>query len=810
MLLKICSVAGFDQYSFSQHLLESVLIATSQDEESFLAKDFDDLDNDSGFQLPSMVGLDVSNTGRLSEDSGYLNYMLQGDNFKEMLASLVSHNYLNEVNIEMSDLGSMDTVSYRFQNNHEQSVINGLMLNDQKNRMHFAIASHYASSMNKGGGDIIGDNEATSLSNSTEFTHVVPADWELLHVIAMHFDLADAPIPAMLHYYESSNALSSLGIRDKVHGRLLSAYLMLEKVLQHASTQRVKIDESVEQRREVSGQMIRTIGGDRLMDSMTVLTKLTKDHLRLAFNGDIYAFKQSLIVLNKFAQSVGTIEKEGYIFGSELYTQAILLLLLVLDDDAFANLTTKLGSFLGQREIKYAKEKIGDDYSPNDDNSLEGSFLEDSFDVDDLTVSFPAFSGLLTFYRDSPIGVNQVQETFLANLFVAVAQEANQMIHVLRTKCILSHLFLKHGNIVKALEECEGIKGVYNHDKYSLELVNTYGMDWPLICVATMASTYLFKGQFAAAHSNIEFLKTQLTKLDEFASSTKAMSKGTMSSFYLLVREFGNAAEISSGINATTYNYFFKPVGILQEELANRELALSQNKPFDSSACELDLLSVLSSETFSDSVNQSPICQTAYSRFRPPINRSMLHQSAETLTDRGIEAIRAALCETEIRNFELQPNQNADTARKQLNYCQAGLAYLNQTLGQKDASNHERLKNYLMCLYQQALLLFWHQILLSRLMSYSESADDVLGISGTEVDSARQALDKCKELSVTHGYPFMQLLAGKRYIELGLDTTGGEDLIQRALTCLDDVDCVMAKLTLSRFHILENSLLVSC
>jgi hypothetical protein len=85
MLLKICSVAGFDQYSFSQHLLESVLLATSQDEESFLAKDFDDLDNDSGFQLPSMVGLDVSNTGRLSEDSGYLNYMLQGDNFKEML-----------------------------------------------------------------------------------------------------------------------------------------------------------------------------------------------------------------------------------------------------------------------------------------------------------------------------------------------------------------------------------------------------------------------------------------------------------------------------------------------------------------------------------------------------------------------------------------------------------------------------------------------------------------------------------------------------------------------------------------------------
>jgi hypothetical protein len=352
-----------------------------------------------------------------------------------MSDSLIAHNFLNEVNVEMSDLGCMDLIMYRFRNNYEQSVINGLMLNDQKKRMHFAVASHYSSSTHVGQKESAGDQE--SLTISTDSPHITRTDWELLSVIAMHFDLADAPIPAMLHYYESSTALSSLGIRDKVHGRLLSAYLMLEKVLRHSSTQDVKIDESDEQRQRVAVQIIRTIAGDHLKDNVAVLTKLTKEHLRLAFKSDIYAFKQSLTVLIKFAQSVGTIEKEGYIFGSELYIQAILLLLLVLDDDALANLTTNLGSILGQLDITYAKVKIRNEDSPDDDSSLEDSCFEDFFDIGDLAFSFPAFSGLLTFYRDSPIGANQVQETFLANLFVAVAQEANQTIHVLRTKCIL-------------------------------------------------------------------------------------------------------------------------------------------------------------------------------------------------------------------------------------------------------------------------------------------------------------------------------------------------------------------------------------
>ena len=378
-----------------------------------------------------------------------------------------------------------------------------------------------------------------------------------------------------------------------------------------------------------------------------------------------------------------------------------------------------------------------------------------------------------------------MQETFLANLFVAVTQEANQMIHVLRTKCILSHLYLKHGNIVKALEECEGIKDIYDHDRHSLELVNIYGMDWPLVCVMTMASTYLYRGQFAAALHNIEFLKTQMLKLDEFASSSKAMSKGNIASFYLLLREFENAADIASGINATQYGYFFKPIGTLQEELANRELSLHQQRAFDSSARDLDLLSILSADSVHN-INH---------------NRGMLDQSAETLSDRGIESVRAALCSTEIRNLELQSkNRTVDVVKKEVQYCQAGLAYLLQSLGQKDSNNHERRKNYLMCLHQQAHLLCWHQKLLQLLRDSCGGfqVDDILGIEGNEIALARKSLDECAELSKKYEYPFMQMLAGKSYVKLGLDMSGGEDLIQHALGCMKTKDREFAKVVLSR------------
>lgn len=48
-------------------------------------------------------------------------------------------NFLTEINVEMSDLSSMDSIIYRFKNESEQFVINSLMLNDQKSRTHFEV-----------------------------------------------------------------------------------------------------------------------------------------------------------------------------------------------------------------------------------------------------------------------------------------------------------------------------------------------------------------------------------------------------------------------------------------------------------------------------------------------------------------------------------------------------------------------------------------------------------------------------------------------------------------------------------------------
>lgn len=376
---------------------------------------------------------------------------------------------------------------------------------------------------------------------------------------------------------------------------------MFEKIVHEASELDVEMDEIAEQRRVIAHRMVTLVGDEEIKGD---LRRVTKVHLSCIFSDDIYALETAVKMLCKFGQSVGTLEKEGYLFGSELYLQAILVVMLVVTDDVFSKITNALLNFLGKLPMDKRMRKSslmlidGDDSTELDEQvSKEGLCIEDAFEIDDLTISFSAFSGLLTFYRDSPIGANKTQETFLANMFVAVTREANEPVHLLRTKCVLSHLYLKHGDVDKALEECEGIKSMYDHDSQSVELATQYGMDWALICICTMASTYLFRGKLAHAQDNIDFLLMQMTKLDEFKSSTKAMSKGNVASYYFRLGEYEKAAAIANGIIATDYGYFFKSLGRLQEELANRNLALYVKREFYTGADDdADLLSVLSTD----------------------------------------------------------------------------------------------------------------------------------------------------------------------------------------------------------------------
>ena len=177
----------------------------------------------------------------------------------------------------------------------------------------------------------------------------------------------------------------------------------------------------------------------------------------------------------------------------------------------------------------------------------------------------------------------------------------------------------------------------------------------------------------------------------------------------------------------------------------------------------------------------------------------MLRQSAETLCDRGVEAIQAAICQAEVRNLESLP-ASAEVAGKQLQYCQSGLIYLNQTLSQNDANNHERRKNYLMCLQQKAHLLFWHQKVLKRLRCDFVDApvNDLLRLEGKEMDLLRQCLVECKELSKKYDYVYMQLLVGKSYLNLKLDEAVGEGLITSALDKLAPSDRTVAEALLTR------------
>ena len=666
-----------------------------------------------------------------------------------MAESLIEQNFLDEVNVEMSDLSSLDSVMYRFRNKREQIVINSLMLDDQKRRTHLEIAMYYSTSYNKGG-DISSENDegSSAFSSQSEFTTIPTSNWQILHIIALHYDLGNTPIPAMLHYYDSSRELAWLGIRDRSHGSLISSFLMLEKLIHGATFSDVIIDESMRQRQQLTNQMVKIIGAKEVKKSMQALTQ---GHLRHIFSGHLDDFKKCIIMLTQFGQSVGTIEKEGYKFGAEIYLQAIQLLLLVLEEKAFINLTSKLSSFLDHDQI----ERVQTGASQDGDN----------FTIDDLSISFPAFSGLLTFYRDSPIGVNEEQETFLANLFVAVTQEANEVIHVLRTKCILSHLHLKHGDTDSALGESELVKKLYDHDAHSLELVNKYGMDWVIICVGTITGEYIFRGELAAAFENIEFLNEQVKKLDEFASSTKAMMKGLISSLYLLLKDYKKAVEIVEGISHTQYPYFYKSCGLLQEGLAGKELAAFQGDDPMKDTGDFDVLDVLDSDDINN-INK---------------DRPMINQSIETLSDRGIEALRAAICRIEIISLGRQ-TQNKELLKRRLQYCQAAIVHLNQTLRQDYAKNDERRRNYLTCLNQKAEMLCQHMEMREKVKhNFNVDIEDVLNLKGKELDYAISALQECQELSTTHGYPYMLILIGINYIKLGIDEMKGKNLIDESL-----------------------------
>ena len=83
MLLKIASVAGFDQYSFSQDLLESVLLSLSRREIYNSNENDDDFSDEwapmcAGDGVPTSVG-----------ETNTFNHMFQGDKFEQTLGEPV-------------------------------------------------------------------------------------------------------------------------------------------------------------------------------------------------------------------------------------------------------------------------------------------------------------------------------------------------------------------------------------------------------------------------------------------------------------------------------------------------------------------------------------------------------------------------------------------------------------------------------------------------------------------------------------------------------------------------------------------------
>lgn len=630
------------------------------------------------------------------------------------------------------------------------------MLEDQKKIAHHHVAQYYRSILD--GGVVTGGSDF-STANSSFSENLHPSlSWQMQHITALHYDLAGYSVQAMLKYFSSGTELARLGIRDRAHGSLLSAYLMFERRIHEARNFQIPhCDQEQMNRQHIVGRIYEIIGDKELPASMKTLTI---EHLKLMFENDTSALTTCIQLLTKYGQSVGTIEKEGYKIGSDIYLQAIFLLLLALEEHGFQNMMSRVSRFID----KFEHGIVTDSHIQLGHN--------DEFYMEHPGVCFPAFSGLLTFYRDSPIPVNMNQETLLANLFVAITEESTEVVHQLRAKCILSHLYLKHGDIKRAIIETESLKTMYDHDEYSAVLVSKYGMDWALICIGTMTVEYLYRGDLVAGLNFIHFLEEQIGKLDEFASSTKVMMKQLVSSMYIILQNYDRAFELADGIAGVSYKYFYKPSGILHEILTKRMQALYCHENTDSYQMELhdkneqqsDVLSILSLE--------NPKCIRH--------NRSMLYSSIETLGDRGIEAINAAICMAEIKLIEARPVVlDHHDMSLQMKYCTAGLLYLEQSLQQADANSHEKRSNFISCLLQKAELLVWYKKLRCSLDKFGYDAEPcpLFGNNITEMESPESVLQKCKQLCQKYDYYLALLMIGVKYKELRLDESYGEEII---------------------------------
>lgn len=795
LLLKVASVPGLNQHSFSLSLLETLMLDVSAgDISSTSINDY----TGGGIEGVDLGGgdipLSVGSTGG-SED------MFQGDNFENMMYSLVEAGFLILIEDENADYLSIEsTQSFRFASALEQMCVNELMIEDQKRELHLVLAEHYENRL-LGLGDDLGffDDDVTDGGGSvstltTNFTMGTLTgarpSWQITHLTATHFSMAAASIQALLYFFDAATELARLGLREKSHGSLLSAYACFEQRLDQCrrNEENIVIQSGAQERNRLAKRLLQMICE---VDVPPAMESLTQDHLRWMFESSSHDFVVCINMLFKFGQSIGIIEKEGYVHGAKVYQQVVFLTLLGLSEEAFSRTVSQLQDYLDDS----IEASITDDISESDD--------DDPFSIDNLAVSFPAFSGLLTFYRDSPIQneTNLSREKILTTLFVAVTEQQDDMVHILRTKCILSHLFMKTGDFEKALSVSEAIKSAYNHDEHSLQMVQMYGMDWALINIATIVSVYIFRADITKALNSISFLETQLEKVDEFASSTKAMLKGVISSAYLLLRRLDKAAAMSTGISSTSYGFFYKPSSILQEGL-NRKLEC-----LHCSAKSIDMPNGQPSGTGSTSTRSTVLlnsCNESLEFEDEPENdvandlnvleildtdkcdsvcfkRSMLHPSIEVLSDRGMEAINAAICMAQIEILEKDQKDECgmdlDSIATEMKYCKAGLVHLQQSLGQKDAGSHEKLTNYLSCLYQKAELLVWR----NRLGQKLEAKDEVVR-EGTlsDIDEAISSLQECEKICEESGYYLMLLMVGARYIHLKLDVDHGKAVVSRA------------------------------
>ena len=520
-----------------------------------------------------------------------------------------------------------------------------------------------------------------------------------LKQIGMHWERADEWTKAMNGFYEAGVLFDKVGAIVDSYNCLALSYTMLSKMKKghyYFSNLKFTLLDAMKQYEAASKEYVDESISEKV-DALFNLFSNNSDNLETAIK-----------MLTKYGQAVQSLAYRSE-KAPEIFIEALCYITL----------------------IKYNYES----------NIRNGSSM---FMIKDKTIVFPVFSGIALMFRFQriPDDAENSHELQICQLFLSMAEFLKEEVHLIQANANLVLFFLKKNKLDKFEVHLEAIKNIYDVDRHSQKLVDSYGSDWAIHRFSIGCFQLTFFGKFRKSKSFAMFLENYLSKV----SHTKTIIDTTLAliSFNIFLGQYNIANsymdKLSTMMNSfsimmPSLPYLFTLLKILSNSPQSESDFEKANTVTD-----IDLLSILDSQSYNES------------------SRATYYFVVEKALSRSIESLQAELCLLKLTNLS-----SSDDSSKYFDFLDCGLKYIERYLNLSYSNNFEYIIPHSYCLLLKAQL-----IMMDSRISQSE-----------RLSTSRSILMQLIKRSDESKVVFIRLLAGYQLIKSDIDKVEGKSAIER-------------------------------